>query len=85
MTYQFFAKTNTGRVRNNNEDSVVFEESHGLVILADGMGGYNAGEVASGMATESDVGEQGQASRSRGTDREAADRGVRRGVPPASV
>lgn len=51
MTYQFFAKTDTGRVRNNNEDSVVFAESHGLLILADGMGGYNAGEVASSMAT----------------------------------
>ena len=51
MTYQFFAKTDTGRVRQNNEDSVVFEESHGLLVLADGMGGYNAGEVASSMAT----------------------------------
>ena len=51
MTYQFFAKTDTGRVRNNNEDSVVIEESHGLLVLADGMGGYNAGEIASTMAT----------------------------------
>lgn len=51
MTYQFFAKTDTGRVRQNNEDSVVFVESHGLLVLADGMGGYNAGEVASSMAT----------------------------------
>lgn len=30
---------------------MVFEESHGLLVLADGMGGYNAGEVASSMAT----------------------------------
>jgi PPM family protein phosphatase len=51
MTYQFFAKTDTGRVRSNNEDSVVFDEGHRLLILADGMGGYNAGEIASGMAT----------------------------------
>ena len=51
MTYQIYAKTDTGRVRNNNEDSVVFEESHRLLVLADGMGGYNAGEVASSMAT----------------------------------
>ena len=51
MTYQIYAKTDTGRVRNNNEDSVVFEESHRLLVLADGMGGYNAGEIASSMAT----------------------------------
>jgi serine/threonine protein phosphatase PrpC len=30
-----------------NEDSVFADASHGLAILADGMGGYNAGEVAS--------------------------------------
>jgi protein phosphatase len=51
MTYQFFAKTDTGRVRNNNEDSVVFDDAQRLLVLADGMGGYNAGEVASSMAT----------------------------------
>ena len=51
MTYHIYAKTDTGRVRNNNEDSIVFEESHRLLILADGMGGYNAGEIASSMAT----------------------------------
>lgn len=51
MTYHIYAKTDTGRVRNNNEDSIVFEESHRLLVLADGMGGYNAGEVASSMAT----------------------------------
>ena len=37
-------------VRSHNEDSVVFDASSGLVVLADGMGGYNAGEVASGIA-----------------------------------
>lgn len=51
MKYQFFALTDTGRVRHNNEDSVTFDEPHGVAVLADGMGGYNAGEVASGMAT----------------------------------
>jgi len=40
-----------GMVRSNNEDSIASDASRGLVVLADGMGGYNAGEVASGMAT----------------------------------
>ena len=40
-----------GRVRTNNEDSVLANPQLGLVVLADGMGGYNAGEVASAMAT----------------------------------
>jgi serine/threonine protein phosphatase PrpC len=51
MTLEFFSATDTGRARNNNEDSVAVEEAAQLVVLADGMGGYNAGEVASGMAT----------------------------------
>jgi protein phosphatase len=38
-------------VRNNNEDSVLTSPQYGFAVLADGMGGYNAGEVASGMAT----------------------------------
>ncbi len=51
MTLEFFAATDTGRARNNNEDSVAVDEESRLIVLADGMGGYNAGEVASGMAT----------------------------------
>jgi protein phosphatase len=51
MQYTFCAQTDSGRTRKNNEDSVVFDESTHLGVLADGMGGYNAGEVASGMAT----------------------------------
>ena len=50
MNYQFFAQTDPGRVRANNEDCVAFDEATQLAVLADGMGGYNAGEVASGMA-----------------------------------
>ena len=51
MKYSFCAHTDPGRSRENNEDSVAFDESTRLVVLADGMGGYNAGEIASGMAT----------------------------------
>jgi protein phosphatase len=43
--------TDPGMVRSHNEDSVAADAAHGLAVLADGMGGYNAGEVASGMAT----------------------------------
>ncbi|MEW6165288.1 MAG: Stp1/IreP family PP2C-type Ser/Thr phosphatase [Pseudomonadota bacterium] len=43
--------SDAGRVRSNNEDSVLANAQLGLAVLADGMGGYNAGEVASGMAT----------------------------------
>jgi protein phosphatase len=48
---EIVSETNVGMVRASNEDSVVTDASRGLVVLADGMGGYNAGEVASGMAT----------------------------------
>jgi serine/threonine protein phosphatase PrpC len=51
MLYQFCAKTDPGRARENNEDSVVFDSATQTMVLADGMGGYNAGEIASGMAT----------------------------------
>ena len=51
MMYKFSAKTDTGRARDNNEDSVAVDEATRLAVLADGMGGYNAGEIASGMAT----------------------------------
>ena len=43
--------TDPGMVRSHNEDSIASVAEKGLVVLADGMGGYNAGEVASGMAT----------------------------------
>jgi protein phosphatase len=43
--------TDPGMVRSHNEDSIAADAARGIVVLADGMGGYNAGEVASGMAT----------------------------------
>jgi protein phosphatase len=51
MLYEFTSLSDTGRLRSNNEDAVACEASLGLAVLADGMGGYNAGEVASAMAT----------------------------------
>ena len=43
--------TDPGRLRPHNEDAVFADAALGIAILADGMGGYKAGEVASGMAT----------------------------------
>jgi len=42
--------THSGMVRSHNEDSIAADAAAGLAVLADGMGGYNAGEVASGIA-----------------------------------
>ncbi len=48
---EIVVRTDPGMVREHNEDAVFANPNLGLAILADGMGGYNAGEVASGMAT----------------------------------
>ncbi len=42
--------TDTGRVRDHNEDAAAADMDVGMVALADGMGGYNAGEVAAELA-----------------------------------
>lgn len=44
-------ETEVGKVRTNNEDSLAQDPELGLLVLADGMGGYNAGEVASSITT----------------------------------
>ena len=49
--YTFHSRTDPGRARDNNEDAVAIDDSCRVAVLADGMGGYNAGEIASGMAT----------------------------------
>ena len=41
-----------GMVRSHNEDAAFVDGAAGLAVLADGMGGYNAGEVASGIAVD---------------------------------
>lgn len=48
---EIVTRSEPGMVRTNNEDAVMANPASGFAVLADGMGGYNAGEVASGMAT----------------------------------
>jgi len=48
---QVVSQTDVGQVRDHNEDFISDNERLGIVILADGMGGLNAGEVASSMST----------------------------------
>ena len=47
--------TDVGKVRDHNEDTIGAQPDIGLWVLADGMGGYNAGEVASGIAVKTIV------------------------------
>jgi protein phosphatase len=49
---EFAQLSDTGRVREHNEDAIGSDPELGLMVLADGMGGYNAGEVASGIAVQ---------------------------------
>jgi protein phosphatase len=50
LALEIVSLTDPGKVRSHNEDNIATDNEAGFVILADGMGGYNAGEVASGIA-----------------------------------
>ena len=52
MKLTAYGVTHPGRVRPNNEDALLWDVPGGLFVVADGMGGHQAGEVASKMAVE---------------------------------
>ena len=50
--WQFAGDSDVGRERAHNEDAILVDAERKLVVLADGMGGYQAGEVASQLAVD---------------------------------
>ena len=56
-----FGVSDQGCVRKNNEDYYHIDQAHGLYLVADGMGGAQAGETASRLAVETVAGHLGNA------------------------
>lgn len=53
FSHEFGASTHTGLVRSNNEDNYLADPTIGLWLVVDGMGGHDAGEVASQIVRDS--------------------------------
>lgn len=53
LRWQAVGGTHVGRVRKGNEDAFLVDEARGVFLVADGMGGHVAGEIASDIAKRS--------------------------------
>jgi len=52
MGFEFAGATDIGRKRDHNEDALLLLSEHNVAVVWDGMGGHEAGEVASGIGVE---------------------------------
>src|SRR5438552_9112951 len=52
MGFEYAGATDVGRKRDHNEDALLVLPEHSLAVVCDGMGGHEAGEVASGIGVE---------------------------------
>ncbi|MDQ0010202.1 protein phosphatase [Luteibacter jiangsuensis] len=52
LPYLSAGRTETGHVRRHNEDAILVADDLGLWVVADGLGGHSAGDVASGMIVD---------------------------------
>ena len=52
MPFEFAGATDVGRKRDHNEDSLLLLPEHRVAVVCDGMGGHEAGEVASGIGVD---------------------------------
>ena len=65
--FRAFGISDKGRIRPTNEDCFAIDEALGLCVVADGMGGHNAGEVAARIAVDAVVDRCRSAEASRAT------------------
>lgn len=77
MRLQAYGGTHPGQVRDHNEDAMLLDKSNGAYVVADGMGGANAGEVASRMVVEEIAHQARTMSRSLHKQSEDPERGRR--------
>jgi protein phosphatase len=52
LNFTIVGVTDTGQIRKDNEDCIGWDVERNLLVLADGMGGHTAGDVASSMAVD---------------------------------